>query len=1068
MGASVAVPVSTLAAAVVAGCAAAGPAGRSPSPAPGWSLSDGWLTAPGVCRPLAGPAVNLRLAGSGDLLRPESCRPDRVVQDPAGGWEAVYERAAGVLADRYRPFPELGPAAWQRSIRYTNTSGEAQDLVGLELSVAPEPAPGGSAWAPRTFRMREVSEGRSLCMAYWEAVEGAELSDSEAALTAHVGVAWRLGPGETAEVGYQGLWVGSGAGPDAFREEARRWFAAHGFREAVRYPRWLREAILYELSAGGHVDSRFSDVGGFDALSHQVAYLADLGISAVWLNAVQRHKTPPDPVRGGWNHYEPRDFLQVDPILGGEEGFRRLLGAFRRAGIRVVSEIVPHGGRAAQAEALPQWWTRERDGSLRRNWSGFGMDNAAPEWQDVLRRSMAMVSSLGRVDGARIDVADGQGPNWGSPRTGRASFSTLGAGLEVLAAVRDGIRAGGCPLPVLIPESVEHPVYFGVPGAAVLGYGWGLTMGVANLSGRVLLDAAELNRRLYAELERERGALPPGALVLRTLNNHDTVCDKGRVQQRFGAGLHRALYGVCLAVPGVPMLYQEEEVGAYDALRRLHAARRAVPWLADGEVRYLPPEYFDPRVFAVWRTAGKRRALCLVNLSGETVSGAAELPVPGRVRLTDAVSGAATQADAGGRFAWVLPPYGTAFLVTGDTPRPRLPPERFPGESAPAAGAPPGDAAPAVTVGEDGIRVRHGGIEISLALGGEARAFQVPGEGCGEWVSESGSLAVRPGAAGLEATCSLRPGAGPLAVRVEGADRWAVSGRTGLLLDRFVRRHFPFSEGTGYRWERTHVWGRAPWGGLYRGVAPCGRLWQSILEPLHPALPALGFSEAAGRGLVLSGVRTDAMNIVLTDTSDEGPAAPPRLEVRFLAVDEDLHPDVQRFGPQPFWRGEGLPPPPPRPLSVRFVLAPASESLSECLAVEALARESAGPEEMREGDGFSELGGRVFLIKPGRITWSGLPPVDATCSLELELRLSERSAAETDLAGAYRVRLDGVELPLTWGRTGVWSTGNAYFALARTPPVDLRGRPHTLVVETLHTWCALRPSVTLVASAPGG
>ena len=55
-----------------------------------------------------------------------------------------------------------------------------------------------------------------------------------------------------------------------------------------------------------------------------------------------------------------------------------------------------------------------------------------------------------------------------------------------------------------------------------------------------------LKVKLRDFFERERGGLPDGALVLRTLNNHDTVIEEGRVQQRFGAGLARALYGVCL------------------------------------------------------------------------------------------------------------------------------------------------------------------------------------------------------------------------------------------------------------------------------------------------------------------------------------------------------------------------------------------------------------------------------------------------------------------------------------------------------------------------------------------
>jgi hypothetical protein len=1051
----------TVAIAAVSGCTALHPARPPTDAAAPWALESGWLTAPGVCRPLSGPALNLRLADHGDLLAREAPGPDRTTRADDGTWEALYRRNLGTLVDTYRPFPELGPEAWKRSVRYTNTTAAAQDLVGLELAIAPATAPEGKGWRPWTFRMVDVAGGHLLCMAYWADVEAVELNDTADALRAQVAVCWRLGPGESADIGYQGIWL-SRTGADAFGTEARRWYAVHGFREPVRYPRWLREGILYELSAAGHIDSRFSDVGGFDALVHQVPYLADLGVSAVWLNAVQQHKSPPDPLRGGWNHYDPRDFATVDPVLGGNTGLARLLNTFHQNGIRVLSEIVPHGGHSRQAEALPQWWSRERDGALRANWGGYGMDNASPDWQAVLRDSLAMVSALGRVDGARIDVADGQGPNWGSPRTPRASFSTLGAGVEVLEAIRDGIRAGGCGLPVLIPESREHPAYFAVPDAAVLGYGWGLTVLLAQLPDCALLDAAELNRRLYAELEQERGSLPPGALVLRTLNNHDTVCDKGRVQQRFGAGLQRALYGLCLCLPGVPMLYQEEEVGSYEALRRLHAARRALPWLSDGDVRYLPPGSVDARVFAVWRTATGRQALCLVNLSGQPVTAATALPVAGRHRLTDAVSGNVAWTDGQGHFTWALRPYATAFLSVGRGPRVALPEELFRGETPDPAAA--GGAALAIASDSSGLHVTYGGTRLRVPLAAAIWQTRTAPDGQVEWTSSQGMVTMARGASGIAVRCELRSEASvPFTVEVTGADRWAVSGRTGLLADRCVRRHFAFPEATGYRWERTHGWGCAVWGGLYNGVAPCGRLWQSLLEPLHPHLPAIGFCDREGQGLLLTQVQTDAMNVVLTDTSDEAVGTPPHLETRFLAVDEDLHTDVQRFGPSSVWQGHGLPPLRPRPLSVAFALAPVTGSLADHLRVEPLHRETAGPTETREGARFAEMGGRVFLVSPGRITWSGLSPVDATCRLELELRLSERSAEDADLADAYRVRLDGAELPLTWGRRNVWSTGNAFFALAHTPPLDLRGKPHTLTVETLSPWCALRPRCALVA-----
>ena len=389
-----------------------------------------------------------------------------------------------------------------------------------------------------------------------------------------MGAAWRLEPGETAVIGSQVVWLGT-VGREAFREEAQRFYAAIGL-EAAEAPDWLAEAILYETNAAGHIDSRFSDVGGFDRLARQAPYLAELGVNAIWLQGVHGHKTSPDPMKGGWNLYDPRDYDTIDPILGGAEGLTRLMAALGAHGFHVLGELVPHGGHSVQAEALEDWWTCGRDGKALRAWGGCGMDYSSPEWQAVMARAAAQLATDFGMEGVRIDVAEGSGPNWKSPRTNQASYSTLAGSLEMLRAIRDG-AAQGVETPLLIPENWNNPDHFAV---SPVGYGHSLWMLIARTLSKKIDDPAGMAADLRDFLERERGSYPRGARILRYLGNHDTVCEAGRAQQLYGAGLARALYGVCLMAQGVPMMYQEDEVGNYEALRRLNWARRNVPEFA--------------------------------------------------------------------------------------------------------------------------------------------------------------------------------------------------------------------------------------------------------------------------------------------------------------------------------------------------------------------------------------------------------------------------------------------------------------------------------------------------------
>ena len=611
-----------------------------------WAMAQGWLTARLGREPViqagAGLAADVMIE---DAWLLEGKSPTITVTTPAGGgWRVTYKMAAGELEDRVEPNGVLGKNAWLRKLTYTNLSNARQDLTNARLRLAPCRRPGGLVWQPDPFWMGEAgvnatSPTAAVCIAYKRSTDFSHLSDSGTMVESAVDAAWRLAPGQTATIGSQGVWLGQ-PGREAFRAEAQRWYRAIGLTIPAGMPDWAHGMILYETGAGGHIDSRFSDVGGFANFEHQLDYLADLGITALWYNSVYQHKTPPSAQAGSWNHYDPLTFKKVDPILGGLSGFKRLVGATRARGLHAIGELVPWGGHSIEAAALPQWWLRDRAGNISKPWGTASMDYASPAWQKIMREALAWLAKDAGIEGARIDCADGNGLHWSSPRTNQASFSSLGGAREMLTAMRAGLATGNAS-PVIIPETgIERPEYFAIPGT--IGYGFSLIFKITALAQGDLSDAVALNAQLRDFFERERGCLPDGALVLRALNNHDTVCDEGRVQQRFGAGLARALYGVCLCVPGVPMLYQEEESGSLEALRRMNWGRRRVPEMITGRPDYLAVR-FAPEVFSVLRATTGTCALGLINLSGKRISGRITLPESVRLapeaRAYDAVSG---------------------------------------------------------------------------------------------------------------------------------------------------------------------------------------------------------------------------------------------------------------------------------------------------------------------------------------------------------------------------------------------------------------------------------------------
>ncbi len=1034
---------------------------EDPADSPEWRVEAGWLVRDGTARRGEGFAANVYISGKGALLTEAACPCIDTHAAPYGGFETLYTTGRGALIDRCIPFPELGQRAWRRSLHYTNSSNETQDVLSAEMRIHPVTGDGDVSWSPPYFRMVNTPSGRSLCFSYWSETEPYSVTGGGVEVASQ----WRLAPGQEATIGQMSIWVGR-PGPAGFPVESGRWFRAHGFSQPLAYPRWLTHGVLYEASAAGHVDSRFSDAGGFDAFGEQVDYLADLGISAIWLNAVHAHKRPPNPTDGAWNHYDPLDFDVVDPILGGPEALGRLARKLDGAGIHFLCETVPHGGHSKQAEGLEAWWTYDRDGKPRNPWGGYGMDSASREWQGVIGGHMAMLAREFGIEGARIDVADGQGPNWGSPRTNHASYSTVGGGIEMLHAIRDGIAQGPAEVPVLIPESPLRREYFGVKNACVVGYGFEFTNFIRDNADSAIHEPARMVELLRGFFEAEKATMPPGAMLIRTLNNHDTVVELGRVQNRFGAGLARALYGVCLAVPGLPMMYQEEETGNFEALRAMNWTRRSIPELGAGQAEYLSPDYFAPGVFAVARGDGRHQTIVLVNLTGKTLRGAVPMPegAADETVVYDAVALVMERDDVhiahvrDRTVEWTLEPFETAFLRIGSPPKKHVLAQRF-------ATITRVESSTLDTLechaGVTGLAVRCGGVDAMVTLPGVVWEPRIGEAGITRLESSAGRMEYREGSEGVTVSCEL--GAqfahAPLTLSFSNARRWKVSGLSAVLDDWFVPRHHPFPEGADYVWRRSDVWGHLPHH-VYNHVLPAERVWQSLFEPLHDDAPAAALLSGDARGLAVRNLQTDAMNVVLIDGSEAGGPA-----LQFFAVDAALQPQVQQFGIGQPWLVPGLAPAAARPMRVSFTLAPAVAADGD-FAAERTALTSERPVFERKGAHFADFFGAVFMPEPATLTWRNLAPVPGSYQVQFELRHSEAGPEGMDLANAYAIEIDGRPVSLEWTQLNTASTGNAYFGHARTEALDLSGSTHTIRVNTKRPWCAVRHGIHLIAAPP--
>jgi alpha-glucosidase len=338
--------------------------------------------------------------------------------------------------------------------------------------------------------------------------------------------------------------------------------------------------------------------GDLDGIVEHLDHVEETGADIVYT-------TPVFP--GESNHrYNASTFDHVDPLLGGDEAYRRLSEAVHARGWRLLGDLTSnHTGDTHE------WFQQARSGGATRDWYYFHADHADPAdpadpavtsgperyetWMghhtlpklnhanDDLRRVMieGPDSVVGRwlrppydVDGWRIDVAN---------MTGR-----LG-GIDVNHDVARIIRATAA-------EQREDPFVIGEhnhdASSDIDGDGWHGTMNYSGFSWPIWswLRAETTDARPFGRPV----AVPrrPGGLVRRSLDewrarygwrattqswnilsSHDSARIRTLVRD---PAVHRVAAGLQFTLPGVPMLFAGDELGLEGV--NGEDSRRPMPW----------------------------------------------------------------------------------------------------------------------------------------------------------------------------------------------------------------------------------------------------------------------------------------------------------------------------------------------------------------------------------------------------------------------------------------------------------------------------------------------------------
>ncbi|BBC73439.1 alpha-amylase [Altererythrobacter sp. B11] len=98
-------------------------------------------------------------------------------------------------------------------------------------------------------------------------------------------------------------------------------------------PLWYKDAVIYQLHVKSFFDSNNDGIGDFAGLLQKLDYVADLGVTAIWLLPFY-----PSPRRD--DGYDIADYRSISPDYGTMEELRAFIDAAHERGLRVITELV--------------------------------------------------------------------------------------------------------------------------------------------------------------------------------------------------------------------------------------------------------------------------------------------------------------------------------------------------------------------------------------------------------------------------------------------------------------------------------------------------------------------------------------------------------------------------------------------------------------------------------------------------------------------------------------------------------------------------------------------------------
>ncbi len=342
-------------------------------------------------------------------------------------------------------------------------------------------------------------------------------------------------------------------------------------------PGWARPAAWDEAPIHVGPDTPLQFYGGdLDGISAHLDHIERLGADTVYL-------TPVFP--GESNHrYNASTFDEVDPLLGGEAAYRRLIDAVHERGWRIMGDFTSnhtgdtHEWFVAAADGGPErsLYYFEDDGSYE-GWKGHGtlpkLDHAHPEVRKRIQEVVQRWLVFG-LDGWRIDVANMTGRRISQDDAHRVAREIRMAATEIDQDVSivgehghdaSGDLDGDGWHGTMNYYGFSFPVWEFLRDPERVVPSFGLPVGITRRSGvQAMTSMREFSARFGWRAVQQSWNI---------LGSHDSP----RIRTTTGsAEMQRAAIAMQFTLPGVPMIFAGDELGLEGTDGE--DSRKTMPW----------------------------------------------------------------------------------------------------------------------------------------------------------------------------------------------------------------------------------------------------------------------------------------------------------------------------------------------------------------------------------------------------------------------------------------------------------------------------------------------------------